>query len=79
MKEEDKVEDDPLVMENQRIYEFRQFSCEDVRSLHPRHNANIYGHSLPRGASCSNNVYTKFFFGIKSILLSERSYCTSSP
>ena len=33
MKEEDKVEDDPVVMENQRIYEFRQFSCEDVRSL----------------------------------------------
>ena len=33
MKEEDKVEDDPLVMENQRICEFCQFSCEDVRSL----------------------------------------------
>ena len=33
MKEEDKVEDDPVVKENQRIYEFRQFSCEDVRSL----------------------------------------------
>ena len=33
MKEEDKVEDDSVVMENQRIYEFRQFSCEDVRSL----------------------------------------------
>ena len=33
MKEEDKVEDDPLVMENQRIYEFCQFSSEDVRSL----------------------------------------------
>ena len=33
MKEEDRVEDDPVVMENQRIYEFRHFSCEDVRSL----------------------------------------------
>ena len=34
MKEVDKVEDDSvLVMENQRIYEFRQFSCADVRSL----------------------------------------------
>ena len=33
MKEEDKVEDDSVVMENQRIYEFRQFSCADVRSL----------------------------------------------
>ena len=26
MKEEDKVEDDSVVMENQRIYEFRNFS-----------------------------------------------------
>ena len=33
MKEEDKVEDDSVIMENQRIYEFFQFSCEDVRSL----------------------------------------------
>ena len=33
MKEEDKVEDDSVVMENQRIYEFRNFSWEDVRSL----------------------------------------------
>ena len=33
MKEEDKVEDDPVVIRNQRICEFRQFSCEDVRSL----------------------------------------------
>ena len=33
MKEEDKVKDDPVVMENQRIYEFCQFSCEDVLSL----------------------------------------------
>ena len=33
MKEEDKVEDDSVVMESQRIYEFRNFSCEDVRSL----------------------------------------------
>ena len=33
MKEEDKLKDDRLVMENQRIYEFRHFSCEDVRSL----------------------------------------------
>ena len=33
MKEEDRVEDDPVVMENQRIYEFRQLSCGDVCSL----------------------------------------------
>ena len=33
MKEEDKVEDDPVVMENQHIYEFFQLSCEDVLSL----------------------------------------------
>ena len=33
MKEEDRVKDDPVVIENQRIYEFRQLSCEDVRSL----------------------------------------------
>ena len=33
MKEENKVEDHSVVMENQRIYEFRNFSCEDVRSL----------------------------------------------
>ena len=89
MKEEDKVEDEPLVMENQRVYEFCQFYREDVRSLvqksakktsmHPRPNANIYGHSLPRGDSSSNNLYTKFFFGIRSFFLSERSSCTSTP
>ena len=33
MKEEDKVKDDPVVMENQRIYEFRQLFCEDNCSL----------------------------------------------
>ena len=33
MKEGDKAQDDPVVMENQRIYKFRQLSCEDVRSL----------------------------------------------
>ena len=33
MKEEDRVEDDPVVMENQRIYEFRQLPCGDVCSL----------------------------------------------
>ena len=33
VKEEGKVKDDPLVMENQRIYEVCQFSCEDVCSL----------------------------------------------
>ena len=33
MKEEGKVKDEPLVMENQHTYEVRQFSCEDVCSL----------------------------------------------
>ena len=33
MKEEDKVKGDPVVMENQRIYEFRQLFCEDICSL----------------------------------------------
>ena len=44
-----------------------------LKDLHPRHNANIYGHSLPRGASSSKNVYTKFFFGIRSFFLSENA------
>lgn len=76
IKDGDKVQDDRVVEENQRIYEFRQLSCEDVCTLVQKSAKKTYTFDprptsmvvacLPRGTSSSYFLYTKFVLSITS-------------